>query len=148
MEDWASFLALWEKFKASEAGGEIAGDEASMRAFFSASLVSPTVGFLLLIEEQAVKGFAIVTEGAVTSPVAGGGVAVVVHGFVRAIHLTPGTLLRQSLAMEKALCDWGRARIYPFLTGHCSKDYLQRAEKPYTRLGWHKSYTVVYKNLV
>mgnify|MGYP006378424241 FL=1 len=139
-------MDCWGKFKDGPHGAEIEGGIGALRGFFEASLCFPQVGFLVLLEEDEVKGFAIITETQSTSPSADGTtIRLVTHGFVRAIHIQHGVPLRYSLAMERAICLLGQERRYPFLTGHCSGGYLSRAEKPYSRWGWHKTHTVVMK---
>jgi CDGSH-type Zn-finger protein len=138
----------WASYKAGPSGHEIEGGPEALRGFFQASLNFPQVGFLVLVEDETVRGFAILTETSATMPTpCGTSVRMVLHGFVRGIHIQPGVGLKHSLAMEQAICRWGRSRNYPFLTGHCSEGYLSRAERPYTRLGWYKTHTVVLKNL-
>lgn len=148
LEDWGSFKECWEEFKAGPDGKEIEGDEFCVRSLFQASLCFAQVGFLLLLEGEKVHGFAIVTEATATQPDRiTNSVKIIPHGFVRAIHIRKGTPLRQSLGMEKAICWWGQMRNYSFLTGHCSEEYIDRAEKAYSRMGWKKTHTVVIKYL-
>ena len=148
LEDWASFKACWDEFKAGPDGKEIEGDEFCIRTLFQGSLCFPEIGFLLLRHRNIVRGFAIITQATATQPDHNSNsVRVIPHGFVRAIHIQKGVPLRQSLNMEKAICWWGSSRGYTFLTGHCSEGYIDRAEKAYSRMGWKKTHTVVIKYL-
>jgi len=148
LEDWVPFLACWEKFKAGPDAKQVDGNYETVKAFFQVSLVSPAVCILLLWEDKVVRGFSILTENQATrvNP-ATGGVELVMHGFVRGIHIQHGTPLRHTLALENHICQWGRERRHPFLTGYCSEDYFERAQGPYKRLGWDKSHIVVAKQL-
>lgn len=148
LEDWASLSACWEAFKAGPKGNEIDGNIGALRAFFQGSLVFPEVHILVLLEGDVVRGFSILTETSATMPTADGNSIIIVrHGFVRGIHIQHGVPLAQSLLMAKHIDAWGISRGYPFLTGHCSPEYLSKAEIPYTRLGWKKTHTVVVKKL-
>ena len=148
LEDWPSLKKCWDTYKSGPSGAEIEGGPEAIRGFFQAALNFPQVAFLVLLADDEVRGFAIITETQGTAPTpCGNSVRWVVHGFVRAIHIQKGLSLRHSLAMENAICQYGREKGYPFLTGHCSEGYLSKAERPYTRLGWNKTHTVVLKRL-
>jgi len=148
LEDWPSLSACWHTFKDSPKGKQIEGGLGVLKCFFQASLVIPIVSILVLLEEDQVRGFAILNEMTTTAPTPdGNSIMVIKHGFVRGIHIQPGVPLEQSLAMAKHIDAWGVQMGYPFLTGHCSTEYLSKAEVPYTRIGWHKTHTVVMKTL-
>jgi len=148
LEDWFPFLDCWRKFQQTPDAKQVEGTEDTVKALFQMSLVAPIVCILLLWEENVVRGFAILTENSATrvDPTTGT-VGMVMHGFVRGIHIQQGVPLRHSLAMEATICAWGRERKHPFLTGWCSEEYFERAQNPYKRLGWHKSHIVVAKQL-
>jgi len=148
LEDWPSLAECWNTFKDSPRGKQIEGGIGVFKAFFQGSLVFPTVRILVLLEEDRVRGFAILNEMTTTAPTPDGtSIMLVQHGFVRGVHIQPGVPLEQSLAMARHIEVWGVERGYPFLTGHCSPEYLSRAEVPYTRIGWYKTHTVVMKKL-
>ena len=148
LEDWFPLLQCWQLFKQTPHAKQVDGTSDTLKALFQMSLVSPSVCILLLWEGTRVRGFAILTENQATqvNP-STGAVEIVTHGFVRGVHIQPGTPLRHSLAMETHICEWGRSRRHPFLTGWCSEEYFERAQNPYRRLGWEKSNIVVAKKL-
>lgn len=148
LEDWPAFHNCWKIFKETPDSKQVEGTLETVKAFFQVSLVSPAVCILLLWEDAVVRGFAILTENSATRVNATtGAVELVMHGFVRGIHIQKGTPLRHSLALETHICAWGRGRRHPFLTGYCSEEYFERAQMPYKRLGWGKSHIVVMKEL-
>lgn len=149
LEDWPALKECWESMKKSPDGWKIVGEENILRAFFVAGLTVATIALPILVDEDEVKGFAVLQE-CVMPEVTSDGTAVhmVPHTFVRALYVSPVVPKDEAIKLEAAMESWASAMGHVMLCGNCRMGFRVKAmERAWGARGWKPAHIVVQKDL-
>lgn len=146
LDDWTAAKALWREFIQSKHSWRIEGTLDTFSHYFSVSLTSPVVRFIILREHGVPAGFAILDT--CLTPISdhnGLPLPPETNSFLRMVFVRPGVSARASRQLSQALTLITQMRGSKKIIGHCCLDFPVAA---YERLhGVKPLYIVVAKEV-